>query len=30
VIKRPVLVHDNAVHVGYTEILYRKLFAEKA
>jgi arsenate reductase len=30
VITRPVLVHDNAVHVGYTEILYRKLFAEKA
>jgi arsenate reductase len=30
VVKRPVLVHDNAVHVGYSEILYQKLFADEA
>ncbi|MDB5824458.1 MAG: arsC1 [Herminiimonas sp.] len=30
VIKRPVLVHDNAVHVGYSEDLYQKLFGNPA
>jgi arsenate reductase len=30
VIKRPVLVHDNAVHVGFSENLYQKLFADQA
>lgn len=30
VVKRPVLVHDNAVHVGYSEKLYQELFADQA
>jgi arsenate reductase len=30
VVKRPVLVHKNTVHVGFSEKLYQQLFTSKA